>query len=175
MEAEVGVVRATDALRRPIILNSVAPTVFDNSYKSLLKILKPGDILGVNAYFKTQGVYLFSFSIFDKEIHVPWPNWLVWPVQSWVGFSADFASLREEATIYGFKLWVLEMQAEPYIRSLDDVKADSFYGPDDVLKADKYLQSSMIDSVGLWGVHFWQYRQTLGDISWVNMIKSIVN
>ena len=175
LAAEAEAVRATDPLSRPIILNSVAPTLFDSSYKSLLKILKPGDILGVNAYFKTQGVYLFSFSIFDKEVHVPWPSWLVWPVQSWVGFSVNFGDLRDEATNAGVKLWVLEMQAEPYVRTLDDAKRNLAYEPGDIVKADGYLKSSMVESIGLWGAPFWQFRQKNGDNSWIEMVQNLVN
>ena len=173
--AEVGVVRAADLLSRPIILNSVAPTVFDSSYKSLLKILRPGDILGVNAYFKTQGVYLFSFSILHKEVHVPWPNWLVWPVQSWVGFSANFEELRDEATKGGVKLWILEMQAEPYVRTLSDAERNSAYRPGDILAADRYLKSSMVESVGLWGAPFWQYKKENGDNSWIETVQNLIN
>src|SRR3989344_7106700 len=175
LAAEAEAVRATDPLSRPIILNSVAPTLFDSSYKSLLKILKPGDILGVNAYFKTQGVYLFSFSIFDKEVHVPWPNWLVWPVQSWVGFSANFEELRDEATKGGVKLWILEMQAEPYVRTLSDAERNSAYRPGDILAADRYLKSSMVESVGLWGAPFWQYKKENGDNSWIETVQNLIN
>lgn len=175
LRTEVEVVRNTDKRRRPIILNSVAPTLFDSSYKSLFKILKPGDILGVNAYFKTQGVYLASFKIFGKEVHVGWPKRLVWPVQSWTGFSANFAKLRQEANQRDIALWVLEMQAEPYIRTLDDAKRNLAYSASDVLKADRYLKSSMVDSVGLWGAPFWQYRAKNGDSSLIETIQSLIN
>ena len=175
LTAEVEVVRGADTRNRPVILTSVAPTLFDSSYKSLYKILKPGDILGVNAYFKTQGVNLFSFSFFVKEVNVGWPNWLDWPVQSWIGFSVNFGKLRQEANQRDIKLWVLEMQSEPYIRTLDEAKKNLAYKPEDILKADRYLKSSMVESVGLWGAPFWQYRQKNADSSWIETVQNLVN
>lgn len=175
IEKEVEIVRGTDSRKRPIILNHVAPSVFDRRWQSLLSTLKPGDVLGVNAYFKTQGVYLASFKLLGKEFHLQWPVWLVWPVQSWLGFSPDFRSLKNEAEEKGINLWVLEMQAEPYIRILENAKREKYsYSPWDVVMADRYLRSFQIESVGLWGAPFWQYREKMGDNSWINAAKAIV-
>ena len=174
LQAEVDAVRGSDPKGRAVILNHVGPSVFDRSYKPLLSILEPGDVFGVNAYFKTQGTYLFTYEIFGKVFHINWPKWLIWPVQSWMGFSPDFASLKKEAGKRGVGLWVLEMQAEPYIRTLEDAKSQKFfYKASDILKADIYLRGSQIESIGLWGAPFWLYRQKNGDDSWIEAVKSL--
>lgn len=176
LQAEVEVVKGIDGQKRPIILNHVGPSLFDKKYKELLSLLEPNDVLGVNAYFKTQGTYLFTFKILDNEVKVNWPTWLVWPVQSWVGLSPDFSGLEKEAQRAGVNLWILEMQAEPYIRDIESANAvNFFFKPSDIYNADLYLKSHQIHNVGLWGAHFWQFRQKAGDNSWIEAVKSIIN
>lgn len=174
--AEIDIVREADTKKRPIILNHVGPTIFDEQYKQLLPLLIPGDVFSVNAYFKTQGIYLISFEILNRKVNIEWPDWLVWPVQSWTFFSVDFEGLKKEVGGKGLKFWVLEMQAEPYIRDREYAQRRklSFSG-DDLIGADKFLRSYKIDSVGLWGAHFWQFRQKAGDSSWVDTVKGIVD
>ena len=67
------------------------------------------------------------------------------------------------------------MQAEPYIRTLDDAKRNLAYNASDILKADRYLKSSRVDYVGFWGAHFWQYRQKNADSSWIETVQSLIN
>ena len=175
---EVNVVRANDPLGRPIILNSVAPAAFNSSWKDLFKILKPGDVFGVNAYFKTQGVNLFAFSFLGKNIKVPWPKFLAWPVQSWYGLSADFSKLKKYTNSYGIDFWVLEAQSEPYIRTFDDAKKENYkyaFSVGDIDMANKFLESYHISDVGLWGANFWLFRNSIGDYSWTNKVREIVN
>ena len=72
--------------------------------------------------------------------------------------------------------WVLEMQAEPYIRELNDADAGRFsFQAEDIKKADEFLRASGIDNIGLWGAHFWQYREKIGDKSWIRAVAEIVN
>ena len=176
VKAEVELVRSTDPKRRPIILNHVGPAVFDKKYRELLPLLLPGDVFGVNTYFKTQGTYLFSFKLGAKQIDVPWPEWLVWPVQSWLGFSTDFGGVKKEVENRGLKFWVLEMQAEPYVRTKEDInKIFDYFKADDILKADKFLRSSRVESIGLWGSSYWLYKRGLGDSSWIDAVKVVVN
>lgn len=176
LKAEIAVVRESDPKKRPVILNHVGPAVFDREYKDILDLLSPGDVFGVNAYFKTQGAYLISFRIFAKEIKIPWPKALVWPVQSWVGFSPDLERIKKETEYRGIKLWILEMQAEPYIRGREDsMRKNLSFSPNDLKDADKFLRSYKIESIGLWGAHFWQFREKAGDSAWTDTVKSIVN
>lgn len=176
LEAEVKVVREADPGGRPIILNHVGPATLDKRYKKLLELLTPGDILGVNAYFKTQGVDILAFKIFGREVHIEWPRWLVFPNHSWLFLSPDYDQLKRETQAKGVDLWILEVQAEPYIRKVEEARADEFfYTAQDLIKADKFMKSWDVESIGLWGVHFWQYRQSLGDNSWVEAVKSVVN
>lgn len=176
IEAEIETVRGSDPGKRPIILNHVAAPSYDRRYKKLLDILKPGDVLGVGAYFKTQGVDLAAFNIFGAEIHIPWPKWFTWPVQSWGVLSPDYARLKKETAEKDVDLWILEMQAEPYIRVFDDASQKEFaFSADDITKANEYLRSLQIKSIGLWGAHFWRYREKNGDDSWARTIKSLTN
>lgn len=176
ISAETEIVRSADSKKRPIILNHVGPTLFDRKYKDLLPLLLPGDVFSVNAYFKTQGVYLLSFEAFGRKIDIAWPRWLVWPVQSWTFFSVDFENVKKEVEGKGLKFWVLEMQSEPYIRSREDGMRKSLsFSPRDLENADNFLRSYRIESVGLWGAHFWQFRQKAGDGTWIEAVKGIVD
>ena len=176
LKAEVDVVRSADSLDRPIILNHVGPSFIDNKWKKLLPLLKPGDVLGVNAYFKTQGIYLYEGIIFGQSFKISWPRWFSWPVQSWMFLSPDFERIRKEIEARGMEFWVLEMQAEPYIRMLADAsKNQPFYKSNDISKAQRYLVASGVKSIGFWGANFWQYRQKHGDSTWIDAVKLIVN
>lgn len=174
LSKEVDVARRNDIGGRPVILSHVGPAVFDREWKELVGLLKEGDVLGVNAYFKTQGVNLFSFSLFGRVLTVPWPEKLVWPVQSWHGFSPNYESIRSDLEKRGIELWVLEMQAEPYIRTREYADRDRFFlKPDDIVSADEFLKSSRIESVGLWGSPFWLYRDSIGDKSWLETVSHV--
>lgn len=174
VEAEVETVRLADSGKRPIILTHVGPSAFDNKWKKLVPILKPGDVLGVNAYFKTQGVNLIAFSIGAKKLEIPWPEGFVWPVQSWVFFSPNFEGMRKSLGNSGIGLWVMEMQADPYVRTLDDAnRAQHSFSASEVKKAAKFLRQSRIKSIGFWGAPFWLYREKLGDSSWKNSVLEI--
>src|SRR3989344_1188672 len=175
IKEEIGVVRNADPIKRPIILSHVGPVVFDLRWKRLLKLLESGDVLGVNAYFKTQGASLFSFSLFGNQISIPWPRGLSWPVQSWGLFSPDFAGIKKEAGKVGVDVWVLEMQAEPYIRDLNDGRKKEFsFDAEDLKKGHNYLSSEKIKTIGFWGSPFWLFREGLGDFSWLNLVGEIV-
>lgn len=170
--AEAKVVRSNDPKKRPIILTSDGPTVFNNHWRDLFPILMPGDVFGSNAYFKTQGTYLASFSKFN----VNWPKGFYWPVQSWYLLSPSFEKSGEFSSQHGVGFWIMEMQAEPYIRDLTDAGKDKFsFMAEDIIRADNFLTSRRIESIGFWGANFWIYREKIGDSSWINAVKGIVN
>lgn len=169
---EVKVVRDYDPKKRPVILTSDGPTVFNNRWKDLFSILAPKDVLGSNAYFKTQGTYLASFSRFN----ITWPKGFYWPVQSWYLLSPDFEKAKDYAKVRGVGFWITEMQAEPYIRDLGDAGKNKFsFNAGDIVNADSFLRSRNVQSIGLWGANFWIYRQKLGDESWINAVAGVVN
>jgi len=176
VDAEVKVVRETDPLRRPIILSSVGPASFNKSWKKYFELLQAGDGFGVNAYFKTQGINLLSFRVFGKEVKLPWPSFLVWPVQSWYGLSPNFASLGKYSKDRNVDFWILEAQAEPYVRTLDDAKRkNNYFVAADIAKVDTFLKSERMKYVGFWGANYWIFRKTLGDRSWIDAVNDIVN
>lgn len=174
--AEVDVVRKVDFKKRPIILNHAATGFYDKSWKELLSILKPGDVFAVNAFFKTKGTDLFNAKLAGREIHIAWPDHLVWPVHSWIFLSPNFDAIKKEVEKSGFRFWVLEMQSEPYIKKLDEaVDPLLSFGPTDIAAAERFLRSYQVESVGLWGAHFWQYQEELGDKSWIEAVKSVIS
>ena len=176
MAKEADVVRKADPKDRPIILNHAATGFYDNSWQTLLPILKEGDVFAVNAFFKTKGTDLISAKILGKEIHVLWPDHLVWPVHSWFVFSPDFSKIKKKVEANGNDLWVLEMQAEPYIKKIENARDPLLsFEPKDISAADKFLRSYGIKSIGFWGVHFWQYREKNGDDSWIEAAKQVIN
>lgn len=169
---EIKVVKEADPKRRPIILNHVGPAAFDKRHRRLLELLSAGDVLGINAYFKTQGVDLLAFKILGKEVHIKWPKWLVFPVQSWLFLSPDYRTLANEAKARDVGFWILEMQAEPYIRNRADADSGEFYyKAADIVAAYRFLRSNGISTIGLWGAPFWLYRQSIGDNSWMESVK----
>lgn len=172
---EVEVVRSTDFKKRPVILNHAATGFYDTSWHELLSILKPGDVFAVNAFFKTKGTDIFNAQVFGREIHILWPDHLVWPVHSWGIFSPNFESIKKKVEKNGNAFWILEMQAEPYIKKLNEAD-DPFlsFRPDDIFDADSYLRSFEIESIGLWGVHFWQYQKMNGNSQWLDVVSKIL-
>ncbi len=176
LSAEVSQVRLADPKHRSIILNSYGPPTWDKSYLPLFDLLKPGDIFAVNAYLKSQGTYIVHKKFFGKEITIDWPRKFSWPVQSWLFFSPNYSGLKKETAAKGLGFWILEMQAEPYIRPDDDKNSRDFaFKAGDIVRGDDYLKSAGVDSIGLWGIHFWQYRDKNGDSSWAEAIKNLVN
>lgn len=174
--AEVEVVRQFDPRVRPIILNHAATGFYDQSWKELLSILKPGDIFAVNAFFKTKGTDLFNAKLFGREMHILWPDHLVWPVHSWGFLSPDFAVIKEKVEDNGNEFWILEMQAEPYVKKLEEATDPLLsFEPADIAAADKFLRSHRVESIGFWGIHFWQHRAENGDNSWIKVVRQIVN
>lgn len=175
LAAEIRTVRENDPLKRPVILNSAGSSVFGNDVKPLISLLSPGDILGVNAYFKTQGTYLLSKNVFGKRVNVAWPKFLVWPVQSWLFISPDFSKTKTQVEQKGLRFWILEAQAEPYVRDLEYAKGGEFsFVSADIGKVANYLASFRIGSIGLWGSNFWQYRENLGDNTWMNEVDKVM-
>lgn len=173
---EIKQVRKLDTRSRPIIINHVGPSIFDNQWKGLSDLLEPGDVFGANAYYKTQGVDLIAFEIGDKEVHIRWPEWFVWPVQSWGVFSPDFENMKKEIEAKGLEFWILEMQAEPFIKNLDDAaRNNGYFQARNISEADEYLRSMGIKNIGLWGAPYWLYRQSQGDNSWLDEVDEIVN
>ncbi|KKR78371.1 MAG: hypothetical protein UU23_C0001G0135 [Candidatus Curtissbacteria bacterium GW2011_GWA1_40_9] len=176
IRVEIDSIRSADRMQRPIILNHVGPAVFDHEWKNLIDFLGADDVFSVNAYFKTQGINLFSFSVFGREMRVAWPKILVWPVQSWYGFSPNFGFLGEQFKNNGRKFWVLEAQAEPYIRNIEDARRpNNYFRADDIIKVGMFLKSNRIEGVGFWGANYWIYRQSVGDDTWIEAVKSVVN
>ncbi len=173
--AEVSRVRVADPYGRPVILNHVGPSAFDRRWQGLIPILAKSDGFGVNAYFKTQGTYLLSFDLFSRVVHIPWPHGFWWPVQSWLFLSPNYYDLRLNLAQNGHDLWVLEMQAEPYIRTIADADTESAFSVADITKANKYLIDSRVKYVGFWGAEFWEYKKLKGDLSWINSINAVVH
>ncbi len=171
---EMSAVRKADPYGRPIILNHVGPAALDGRWKGLVALLGGNDVIGVNAYFKTQGTYLFSFDLFGRTFKAPWPRSFSWPVQSWLFLSPNFFNLAHDENLNKHDLWVLEMQAEPYIRVLADADKEEAFSASDIGRANKYLVDSRVKSVGLWGAEFWEYRKSKGDLSWLDSVKAVV-
>ena len=174
--AEVEIVRSADRQKRPIILNHAATGFYDQSWRKLLPILKPGDVFAVNAFFKTKGTDLVTAKLFGRQIHILWPDHLVWPVHSWMIFSPDYRTIKRAVEANGSKLWILEMQAEPYIKKIEQAD-DPFltFTPQDIIAGNNFLKSYEVESIGFWGAHFWQYQLKKENSAWINAVKSIVN
>lgn len=173
---ETAVVRQADSKKRPIILTSEGALSLIGRWKSFFDLLKPNDIFGVNAYFSSQGTTLFAFSAFGHNIRVPWPKGFAWPVQSWYLLSPDYSDMKKTAAGHGLDTWVMEMQADPYVRTLDDAhKNDLYFKAVDIKRGDNFLRALRMDSVGFWGANYWLFRKSIGDNSWVNAVGELVN
>jgi len=173
---EVEIIRETDPEKRLIILNHAGVGFYDARWKELLALLNEQDVFAMNAFFKTRGTDLFNGKIAGVEFHIKWPGNFTWPVQSWPIFSPNFSSVKQDVEKQGNDFWILEMQAEPYVTSVDAAgKNNLTYTANDLQEADNYLKSHNIKSIGLWGAEFWKFREKNGDNSWINTVKNIVN
>ncbi len=171
---EIAAVRSVDSKKRPIALSNAARASYDKNYKKLLGLMSPGDILFVNAYFTTQNANIAAFKLAGLEIRIKWPNGFYWPVQSWLFLSPNYGAIIKDAKAAGVGVWVAEMQAEPYIRTLDDARGNVFsFNSADLAYADNFVRSVGFDHIGLWGASFWQYREKIGDDSWENAVKRL--
>ncbi len=176
LSSEVEAVRKADIKRREVILTNEGSLSLSSRWNSLLDILKPGDALGVNTFFTIQGTNLFAFSAFGRDVKVPWPNGLAWPVQSWYLLSPNYESIKSKVEAKGANLWIMEMQAEPYIRVIEDARRnDLAFGAADIKKADNFVRVLRVKNVGLWGANYWLYRRSIGDSSWIEAAREVVN
>lgn len=174
VKREVEAVRSSDPAKRPIIVNHPAGWYFDNNWLELINILKPGDVYSTNAYFKTKGSHLIATRVGGLEVTVPWPDSITWPVQNWPFLSPPYQKFKREAEKRGAKFWIMEMQAEPYIRTLGDAMKPNFaFSPADIEEGNQFLKSFGVESVGLWGAHFWQFKEKIGDRSWLEATQKI--
>ena len=176
LEQEIKVVREADPSSRPVMLSNAARSFYDKKYRDLLSLLSPGDVVAVNAYFVTQGVDLLAVSPFGREIHLSWPVWFSWPVQSWGFLSPDYETIKSDSEAVGVDVWITEMQAEPYIRSIEAAEGSNFtFAPSDIARADSFMRSKGFGSVGFWGAHFWQFREKNGDLSWSKSVIEVTS
>lgn len=176
VKSEIEVVKTADPQRRPVIVNHPAGWYFDNKWLDLLSTLEPGDVYSTNAYFKTKGSHILATKVAGLEVKIPWPDFVTWPVQNWPFLSPPYQKFRQEAERQGAEFWVMEMQAEPYIRSQNDAKKTKFaFSPYDIEKGNDFLKSYGIKSIGFWGAHFWQYKEKTGDSSWIDTVLGITN
>ena len=176
VKREVETIRKADLLRRPIIVNHPAGWYFDRQWLDLLSILEVGDVYSTNAYFKTKGTHLIAAKAAGTEVKIPWPDFLSWPVQSWPLLSPPYEAFKKKAEGKGVDFWIMEMQAEPYIREVADAGRENFsFSTEDIEKGNDFLKSYGIKSIGLWGVHFWQFRAKDGDYSWIKQIRDITS
>src|SRR3990167_3450366 len=87
----------------------------------------------------------------------------------------DFEGIKKEAAKSGVDVWVLEMQAEPYIRDVSDGRKKEFsFDAADLKKAHNYISNEKIKAIGFWGAPFWLFIEGLGDPSWLDLVGEIV-
>lgn len=175
LEEEMKLVRRLDPMNRPIILTHPAPYPFDSNWKKLLNLLKSGDVLGVNYFPKTRTPDIINFNLFGKHLKVKWPEFVNIPTYIWGPFSPDFKKVAKIVSNNGNKLWVMEMQAEPYLTKFNEVKGKIFvFQPEDIVKSDNQIRKSGINHIGLWGAHWWLLTAERGDSSWIEAVQQIV-
>ncbi len=173
LKEEVELVRSIDTKKRPIVINlatypnkvlHVIARLSSPTYP-VTNALPLCDILGINIY-PTVGHKLWNLKLYF------WSK----PGERMKCYS----SVINKAHRAGKKVWVTELQAEPWEPGELVHKAEEnpkTASTDMILTAFNELQSLGIDAVLLWGVEYWCYRQErYEDSSWwrkaINLIKS---
>lgn len=169
---EVALVKKLDPLKRPIVINvATYPNKFLHFLARLFAPEPPitdslslCDILGLNIY-PTVG-----HEFFRKKMYFwthPWER------------VECFARIIKRAKLKGKKIWITELQAEPWepgeLVHMDKEGPKTIW-PEMIKNAFCEIESLGIDAVFLWGAEYWFYRKTrYEDKSWLERAKNLVS
>lgn len=163
LEEEVGLVRMLDKTKRPIMINIAT---YPNKFLHLIaKVSSPAnplrdtlsfcDILGLNIY-PTVGHKLWWFKLYFRTR----------PKERFIYFS-KIVNYAKEA---GKKVWITELQAEPWEPGelVHKKKTQPITAKAEAISSVFNEFGSLgIDTVLLWGSEYWHFRKTQhGDESW---------
>jgi len=172
---EIELVRSLDPQKRPIILTHPGPYIFDRKWQQLTKLLANKDIFGVNYFPKTRTPDIVTIHLFGKNFKINWPDFINLPVYIWGPISPDFGKVASEVSKNGNSLWIMEMQAEPYLTQFSQEKGKIFvFGPKDIIASDLQIRKYVIDHIGLWGANWWLLEEKRGNNEWLKTVEETV-
>lgn len=175
LSEEIKVIKKNDPSKRPIILTHPGPFVWDHDWQKLLKHLAMGDVLAVNYFPKTRTPDVVTINLLGKDLKLIWPDFINIPVYIWGSISPDFEKVKNTVEAHGNKLWIMEMQAEPYLSEFKYARGKIFvFTPEDILKADLAIRKAGIHYIGFWGANWWLLSDKNGDSEWINMVEKVV-
>ncbi len=175
LEEELRLIRELDLEKRPVILTHPSPYPFDKDWQYLVDLLEAGDILAVNYFPKTRTPDIINLNLWGKNLRLAWPAWINIPVYIWGPFSPDFAKTARFVQKQGKSLWIMEMQAEPYLTNFAQVKGKIFvFQPKDIIKSDLQIRKYQIENIGLWGAHWWLLAEQQDDQRWLEAVGQVV-
>ena len=169
---EVSLVRRLDRKKRPVVINMATyPNRFLRVLARITSLNSPlkdavalCDILAINVY-PAIGYRLFRFetcfrTVKDERL-------------------AYFSEIVKYAKSHGKKVWVTEVQAEPWEPGVAVFKGPGdpvSVKPSDMKETFDELASLGIDTILLWGAEYWLYRNdTCKDPRWLTAARSILS
>jgi hypothetical protein len=165
VQEEVRIIRESDPLGRPVVINQAQNHLFDRFEDHWRGAIEDADVVAVSLYpFR-------NFEVLGRNIVVP--------ITELGPFVPNYAYQAREARAAGAEYWITEMQAEPWVD--DDVHAVSPENPSANLDAGKfrrnitYARRTGAERVYLWGAEFWLFQyERYGDNSWLLLAREAI-
>jgi len=172
LEREVSLVRELDPASRPIVIT--AETYPNNFIRFMMRFIPPSapisdtmqlcDILGLNIYpVVGKKFYCFNFYVRTRQLER----------------LRYFSELITKVRGRGKKIWITELQAEPWeagkLVHKSPEKPVSIW-PDMIQATFNEMKALGVDTVFLWGAEYWHFRKTrYNDTAWLNKAKAILS
>ena len=165
-------VRKLDPGGRPIVIT--AETYPNNFIRFIMRLIPPRtpirdsmqlcDILGINIY-PVVGKKLWRFDYYVRTCQLERLRY--------------FSKLIREARRCGKKVWITELQAEPWeagkLVHKSPERPVSIW-PDMIQRTFTEMKTLGIDAVFLWGAEYWHFRKTRhSDQTWMDKVKHILS
>jgi len=169
---EVSLVRKLDPGGRPIVIT--AETYPNNFIRFIMGLIPPRtpirdamqlcDILGINIY-PAVGKKFWRFNYYIRTRQLERLRY--------------FSKLIKQAKRCGKKVWITELQAEPWeagkLVHKSPERPVSIW-PDMIQTTFTEMKTLGIDAVFLWGAEYWYFRKTrYGDVAWWQQAADILN
>ncbi|HEY8489895.1 MAG TPA: beta-galactosidase [Dehalococcoidia bacterium] len=158
---EIQVVRETDPLGRPVVVNHASHHRFDPYWRD---ILATADVLAQNVYTR-------------KPFPLSWLGGLYVSPYRLGPFTADLSRQARAADQAGKALWITELQAEPWERADVRLLRQEQIGSIDLRRLEENLRlaaNSGATRVYLWGAEWWYYQlEAFGDDRWWQAAREI--
>ena len=141
---------------RNIIINIWGNNLRRN--KNINKIIKISDMIGLDLYYKQ----------FIKRVA---------GISFYLGPLGSLESTNKYIQKFGKKLWITELQAEPWEERSDFYLSKNPGSINPKLLKENYVKALKLnpDAILFWGCEYWLWKKSQGDDNYLEIIKNIIN